>query len=168
MTTQFEKVVYFNTQYGVIAQDGILQSEMKPQNDVIEQHPDIVEKCLNLIREEMKELDKAVSDKDFTEMVDALADLIYVTHGMSCRVGVNMDQVFDLVHDNNMTKLCQTEEEAQESVQYYLDNKDVLGYDSPTYRKAPDDIHWVVYNQSANKVLKRKGYTKVDLASVCK
>ena len=61
-----------------------------------------------------------------------------------------------------------TEEEAKETVKYYVDNKEKLGYDSPAHRKAPDNEHWVVYNQSTKKVLKSINWKPVDLSGVCK
>lgn len=162
MATNFEKVVDFNTQFGVL-QPG----ELKPKTDIIEKDPNTVEFCLKLIREEVKELEQAVKDNDFVETVDALGDILYVVYGMGCRIGMDMDKAFNLIHENNMSKLCKTEEEAQRSVKYYEDNKSKLGYDSPAYRMAIDGVHWVVYNQSTKKVLKSIEWKPVDLTSVC-
>lgn len=163
MSTNFEKVVDFNTQFGVIQ-----SKELIPNPNILEQDPVLIERCMKLIREEMAELEKSIKDKDFVEFVDGLADIMYVVLGAGSRVGVNMDYAFDLVHTNNMSKLCKTEDEAQRSVQSYIDGerKD-LGYKTPTYRKAPDDIHWVVYNESDKKVLKSIEWKEVDLKPAC-
>ncbi|ARF09581.1 phosphoribosyl-ATP pyrophosphohydrolase [Indivirus ILV1] len=160
--TDFEKVVDFNLNFGVLS-----SSVLVPKPDIFNTDPNQVEFCMKLIREEMKELEQAVKEKDYIETVDALADILYVVHGMSARIGVSMDNAFNLVHENNMSKLCKTEEEAKESVEYYIRNKEKLGYDSPAYRKATDNIHWVVYNQSTKKVLKSINWKPVDLTSVC-
>lgn len=160
--TDFNKVVDFNLNFGVL-----LSPNLTPKPDIFDTDPNQVEFCLKLIREEMRELEQAVKEKDFVETVDALADIIYVVHGMSARIGVNMDAAFSLVHENNMSKLCKTEEEAKDSVEYYVQNKEKLGYDSPAYRKAADGVHWVVYNQSTKKVLKSIKWKPVDLTSVC-
>jgi NTP pyrophosphatase (non-canonical NTP hydrolase) len=161
--TNFDKVVDFNTQFGVLESDKLV-----PQLDVFDKDPKKIEFCLKLIREEMKELETAVENKDYIETVDALADLTYVIFGMSSRIGMNMDLAFNLVHDNNMSKLCKTEEEAQKTVKYYEDNKSKLGYDTPKYRKAPDGIHWVVYNESTKKILKSIEWKPVDLTILVK
>lgn len=161
--SDFEKVVDFNYQFGVLK-----SKELKPDPEILIKDSTKIEFCLKLIREEMKELEQAVKDNDYVETVDALADILYVVHGMSCRIGINMDKVFDEVHKNNMSKLCLTEEDAKASVEYYVTNKEKLGYDSPAYKTAPDGIHWVVYNQSTNKVLKSIKWTPVDLTSYCK
>lgn len=156
--TNFEKVINFNTQFGVL-QD----KELKPKLDIFDKDPKQVDFCMKLIREEMGELETAVQNKDYIETIDALADLIYVILGMSARIGTDMDKAFNLVHDNNMSKLCKTEEEAQRSVKYYIDNKEKFEYDSPHYRKAPDGIHWVVFNESTRKILKSIEWKPVNL-----
>jgi predicted HAD superfamily Cof-like phosphohydrolase len=159
--TNFEKVVDFNTQFGV-------KIHSTHQPEIFDAEPNNVEFAMKLIREEMKELEEAVKTKDYVETVDALADILYVVYGMGTRIGVNMDQVFDVVHQNNMSKLCSTEEDAKASVEYYLANKDKLGYDSPAYRLAEDGKHYVVYNQTTKKVLKSIKWQPVDLSFVMK
>ena len=162
MASNFEKVVDFNYEFGVLP-----SKEITPKPTIIQDDPAQVEFCLKLIREECKELEQAVKDNDYVEMADALADILYVVYGMGSRTGIDLDKAFNLVHENNMSKLCKTEEEAQRSVEYYQQNKDKFGYDSPVYRRAPDNEHWVVYNQSTKKVLKSIEWRPVDLTPVC-
>lgn len=157
--TNFQKVINFNQQFGITTFD-------KPVKNIFDSDPLLIKYRMSLIDEEVKELHEAVKTKDFTETVDALTDILYVVYGMGTSIGVNMDKVFDLVHENNMSKLCSSEEEAKDSVKFYLDNKEKLGYDSPNYRKAPDNLHWVVYNQSTKKVLKSIKWKQVDLTSI--
>src|SRR5688572_29288853 len=102
--TNYEKVVTFNTLYGVLEKD-----KSKPQQQIINE-------AMFLIREEMKELEDAVKDNNRLEMVDALADILYVVYGMGKRIGVDMDKVFDLVHENNMSKMCKDKETAERTV----------------------------------------------------
>jgi NTP pyrophosphatase (non-canonical NTP hydrolase) len=161
--SNFQKVVDFNTQFGVLEYG----SELKPKINILHDDPTTVEFCLKLIREEARETEEAVKNKDFIETIDGLLDQLYVIYGMLARIGIDADKAFELVHDNNMSKLCKTEEEAIKSVEYYQENKEKLGYDSPAYRKAPDNIHWVVYNISTKKILKSVEWQSVDLSSVC-
>ena len=51
-----------------------------------------------------------------------------------------------------MSKLCKTESEAQNTVQWYLENE--KRYDSPNYRKSDSGDYFVVYNKNTDKVLK--------------
>lgn len=156
--SMFTKVVDFNTQFGVKLHD-------TPQKDIFEKDPVTVEHCMKLIREEIKELEEGVQNKDIIEVSDAIGDAIYVLLGMSARIGVNMDKVFNTIHDNNMSKLCATELDAQESVKYYLAHPE-LGYESPSYRKSLDGGCWVVYNESTKKILKSVTWKPVDLSFI--
>ncbi len=160
--TNFEKVTQFNRNFGVLKPGPIT-----PNPQFLKTNAKETQLCLALIREEMKELSDAVNNDDYIETVDALTDILYVVYGMGCRIGVDMDKAFDLVHENNMSKLCETEDDAIKTVRYYEANKDKLGYDSPTYKKAPDDVHWVVFNKSTNKILKSCWWKPVDLSPVC-
>ena len=49
---------------------------------------------MGLIREEMKELEEAVSNRDRKETIDALTDILYVVYGMGDCVGINLDKSF--------------------------------------------------------------------------
>jgi NTP pyrophosphatase (non-canonical NTP hydrolase) len=158
--SNFEKVVDFNVQFGVLESRNLV-----PKPNILNEDPKTVEFCLKLIREEMKELEDAVKEKNMIETVDALGDILYVVYGMMARLGIDADYAFKLIHENNMSKLCQNEDEARRTVQYYEENKEKLGYDTPTYRKAMDNIHWVVYNESTKKVLKSIEYKPVDLST---
>jgi len=160
--SNFQKVIEFNLNFGVIENNKLI-----PNPNILNQDQNKIEYCLKLIREEMKELEDAVKDKNYIETVDALTDILYVVYGMGCRIGIDMDKSFDLVHNNNMSKLCNTEEEAKETVKWYIDNKEKLGYDSPTYRKALNDINWIVYNDSTKKILKSIKWKPVDLNEIC-
>lgn len=158
--TNFEKVIEFNTQFGVISPPLI------PNPNVIKNDPQLVEFCLKLIREEAKETEEAVKNGDFVELVDGLVDQLYVIYGMLARIGVNADHAFRTVHENNMSKFCISEEEAQASVRHYETHFSTV-YDSPACKLAPDDTHWIVYNASTNKILKSIQWKPVDLKSVC-
>jgi len=162
MTTNFNKVVDFNVQYGIIP-----SKDLTPNPDIFDNQIEI-KSCLKLIKEETEELYDAVNNRDYVEAIDAIADLLYVTYGMGARLGMDMDAAFSLVHDNNMTKFCVSEENAQASVKYYEENMDKLGYKFPKYKKAPDDVHWVVYDEKPYKVLKSISWEKVDLKDICK
>lgn len=150
--TDFEKVKDFNIVFGVPVSE-------TPQLDLFTSNQKLVKLRLDLIREELKELEEAVKNHDIIETVDALADLIYVVHGMGCSLGLNLDKAFDIVHKSNMSKVCKNEEEAQETVEHYKKNFATLGYDSPAYRKSSDGNYWIIYNYNTGKILKSINYT---------
>merc|ERR1711981_1315894 len=74
------------------------------------------------------------------------------------------------IHKSNMTKLCKTEAEAKETVQWYKDNltgpEGKYPYDTPAYRLSPDGRYYVVFNESTGKILKSINYSVVKFDSI--
>lgn len=157
--TNFKKVAHFNEIFGV-------DRYSTPQPNVFTKNPNLVKLRLNLIREEVAELEEAVQNNDLVEAVDALADILYVVYGAGDCFGVDLDEAYQTVHSSNMTKICVSEAEAQETVEWYKKNKLDI-YDTPSYKQASDGKHWIVYNQSTGKVLKSINYLPAQLTSYC-
>jgi predicted HAD superfamily Cof-like phosphohydrolase len=158
--SNFQKVVQFNKAFGV-------QTNTTPQLDIFDKDPKLVAYRLALIEEEVQELRDAIKEKDFTETIDALADILYVVYGAATAFGFNADKAYDIVQKSNMSKLCETEQDAQETVRRYQ-TEVPQRYDSPAYRKSDDGIHWVVYNQSTMKILKNYKYTPANFEELLK
>jgi len=140
-----------------------------PQMTIFDTDPKTVDLRLKLIKEEVNELKEAMKEKDMVETIDALGDILYVVYGAGGAFGVDLDQAFDLIHKSNMTKLCATEEEAKETVQWYKDNFTPGGkypYDTPEYRLSPDGKYFVPFNASTGKILKSVNYSPVKFDSI--
>lgn len=60
---------------------------------------------VNLIKEEAAEFEEAANNQDLIEMADAIADILYVTLGAACALGVDAEALFNEVHRSNMTKV---------------------------------------------------------------
>ena len=60
---------------------------------------------LNLIKEELKELEEAMNNKDLKEIADALTDILYVTYGAGFAYGINLDKCFKEVQRANMSEI---------------------------------------------------------------
>jgi len=60
---------------------------------------------VKLMREELKELDTAMALSDMVGVADGIADLLYVTLGTAVAYGINIDPIFETVHNSNMDKL---------------------------------------------------------------
>lgn len=156
--TNFEKVVKFNKLFGV-------PIHKTPELQICNTKPNLVKLRLALILEEVQELQDAHRENDFPEIIDAMADILYVVYGMGASYGVNLDKAFERVHRSNMSKLCKTEQEAKDTVAWYKNqaNTGKNVYDSPTYRKGNDaGDYWVVFNKSTGKILKNINYKAVD------
>ncbi len=158
--TNYQKVFEFNQTFGHPAHD-------VPQMNVWENQK-LVDLRIALIREEFNELQDAVKDKDMTETLDALSDILVVVYGMGAAFGLDLDKGMGLVHDSNMSKICSTEEEAQQTVEWYKQqySEGNQPYDTPNYRPSPDGDRWVVYNESTGKILKSINYKPVDFSSM--
>ena len=59
----------------------------------------------DLIKEELDELEKALTEQNLEEVADALTDILYVTYGAGHSFGINLDACFDEVQRSNMSKL---------------------------------------------------------------
>lgn len=156
--THYEKILEFNKAFGV-------STEQVPNKSVFDK-TEFINYRISLVLEEVNELIEAVKNKDLVETVDALADIEYVVLGFYTALGVNGDKAFDIVHESNMSKLCFTQEEAQQTVKYYKDNFEKHGYDSPCYRLSDDGSRYVVYNKSTLKILKNVNYIPAKFDSI--
>lgn len=164
--SNFEKVVNFNETFGV-------KTHSTPQLKIFDSDPSLVSLRMKLIREEVKELEDAVSQKDMTETVDALADILYVVYGAGASFGIDMDKAFDIVHRSNMSKTCKTMEHAEHTIEWYNKNSEEYNKNNPAQapikpaiRKSEDDKLFVVYNETTGKVLKSVYYTPAKFDSV--
>jgi predicted HAD superfamily Cof-like phosphohydrolase len=90
-----------------------------------------------------------------------LSNIIRRTYQMGITFGIDVNDAFEIVHQSNMSKLCVSEEEAKQTVEWYLKNES--RYPTPTYKSASDGNHWIVYEQSTGKVLKSINYTPANL-----
>lgn len=112
-----------------------------------------------LIAEELKELEEAIADNDIVEVADALCDIQYVLAGAILEFGLG-DQfktLFDEVQRSNMSKTCQTKEEAEATMKHYKETK---GVDS--YMEKAGDVY-LVFRESDKKTLKSVNYSPADL-----
>ncbi len=161
MKSHFQKVLEFNKAFGV-------ETHFNQNKNIFNDNLKLLNYRMSLIEEEVSELRDAIKNKDFVEIIDALADIEYVVLGAYTALGIDADSAFDIVHHSNMSKLCKSKEEAEETVKYYRENVDKLGYDSPNYRLSDDGIHYVVYNESTSKILKSINYTPANFDKLLK
>ena len=92
--TNFEKVKLFMQTYG---------QEVKAKANFSDEKTNKLR--VDLIKEELDELKKAMDEKDLLEVADALTDILYVTYGAGHAFGINLDKCFDEVQSSNMSKL---------------------------------------------------------------
>jgi len=123
------------------------------------------ERCelrVSLLQEELNELKQAIEDNDITEIADALADLQYVLSGAVLEFGLKdrFDELFAEVQRSNMSKACETQQEAIATLSHYKQKDGTEG----RYEKVGDK--WVVYRNSDDKVLKSVEYSPAALREI--
>lgn len=107
------------------------------------------------------------SIEDFEIIAKSLQNILLWVYVYSYAVGINADADFAIVHNSNMSKLCDTEADAILTVADYIE-KYVAGnspYDSPYYYELPELGKWIVKNKSTGKALKNIKYRKVDFTN---
>lgn len=114
---------------------------------------------VELLREELNELKQAIEDKNIVEIADALCDLQYVLSGAVLEFGLGdkFVQLFNEVQRSNMSKACNTMQDAIATLSHYKKKDGTEGY----YKKIGDK--WVVYRNGDNKVLKSIKYSQADI-----
>ena len=78
-------------------------------------------------------------------------NLLKYTYLLASMYNINADSDFSIIHESNMSKLCDTEQDAKDSP-----------YDSPYYYELPTLNKWIVKNKSSGKALKNIKYKEVS------
>ena len=114
----------------------------------------------DFIMEELEEYKEACEKGDIVEVLDALCDITYVSIGNGTMLHGLKDRIwkaYQEVQASNMSKSCETEEEAEETVKVRSEEKD-----HPCHWEQVGD-RYVVYRSSDNKVMKSINYFAPDL-----
>lgn len=122
------------------------------------------ERCelrVSLLQEELNELKQAIQDNDLVEIADALCDLQYVLSGAVLEFGLGNKfvELFNEVQRSNMSKACDNEQQAEETMEFYKEK----GTDS-FFEKSGEKYN--VYRKEDHKVLKNKYYSPADLKTI--
>lgn len=117
---------------------------------------------VSLIAEELRELQEAIDNQDLVEVADALCDIQYVLSGAVLEFGLG-DKFVDLFNEvqrSNMSKACNTYEEAELTVAHYAKK------DGTEPKIVQDGDKFLVYRIADNKVLKSVKYSPADLKGI--
>ena len=115
---------------------------------------------IDFIQEELDELKVAVKEKNIIEVFDALLDITYVGLGNGALVFGLKDKMLDgyaEVQASNMSKICNTVAEAEETVKLRSEQQG-----EPCHYEESNG-KYVVYRTSDNKVMKSINYFRPDL-----
>ena len=123
------------------------------------------ERCdlrISLISEELNELKQAIEDNDLVEIADALADIQYVLCGAILEFGLKdkFNTLFDEVQRSNMSKACNSQQEALATLSHYKQKDGTEG------RYEELNGKYIVYRSADNKILKSVGYSPASLQDI--
>ena len=114
----------------------------------------------DFILEELEEYREACERGDIVEVLDALCDITYVSLGNGTMLHGLKDKIwpaYQEVQASNMSKACETEEEAMETI-------------AVRSKEQNEDCHWeqvddmyIVYRTRDRKVMKSINYFRPDL-----
>ncbi|WP_345954775.1 nucleoside triphosphate pyrophosphohydrolase family protein [Mucilaginibacter sp. PAMB04168] len=114
---------------------------------------------VSLLAEEVKELQQAINDQNIVEIADALCDIQYVLAGaiLEFGLGEKFKALFDEVHRSNMSKACETLEEAHKTIEHYRTSENCESY------LQEEDSKFLVFRSVDNKTLKSINYSPANL-----
>ncbi|MFC2187853.1 pyrophosphohydrolase domain-containing protein [Peijinzhouia sedimentorum] len=114
---------------------------------------------VSLLVEELNELVEGIKSKDIVEVADAFCDLQYVLSGAILEFGLadKFKEMFEEVQRSNMSKACNNELEAKDTVAHYKLEKGVDCY----YEEA--DGKYLVFRREDRKTLKSIYYSEANL-----
>lgn len=123
-----------------------------------------------LIREEFKEFEQAIEAGDIVGVADALCDLQYVLAGAVLEFGLKdvFPQMFDEVQRSNMSKACDTREEAEATIDSYTDDGFVAEGQRTLMHYEEKEGKFLVYRTEDRKTLKSINYSPANLKQFLK
>lgn len=115
-----------------------------------------------LLAEELKELEVAILEDDVVGVADALCDIQYVLSGaiLEFGMGEKFKALFEEVQRSNMSKVCHSQQEADDTIEFYLKK------DGTECFAQQEGDKWLVYRTSDNKTIKSVKYSPADLDSI--
>jgi predicted HAD superfamily Cof-like phosphohydrolase len=87
-----------------------------------------------------------------------LDELVINVFNISYKCNIDIIKLFDIVHNSNMTKVCELESDAVDTVKWYKINEP--RYTSPSFKEIifNDKKYYVIYDIETNKILKSIKY----------
>jgi hypothetical protein len=120
----------------------------------------ITDFVINFIKEETEELAEAVQEKDIVSVLDAICDLLYVAVGNATMAFGLKDKLLPAyaeVQASNMSKVCTSVEEAEETVRVRAEQQGELCH----FEKVGE--YYIVYRTRDKKVMKSINYFSPNL-----
>jgi predicted HAD superfamily Cof-like phosphohydrolase len=117
---------------------------------------------IKLLREEIQEMEDALKEGNLVEVADAAADAGFILGGTIHEFGLGkkFPEIFSEVYRSNMSKMCNTEQEAQDTINSYTQKGIATSYRNNGHGG------FVVTRDQDNKVLKYVGWSEPNIKSI--
>lgn len=123
-----------------------------------------IAKFLSNFNRYMNCLVEKCNEKNISEVTSKIFLIIGLCYKMAKLFGVDIEKCFSEVFRSNMTKVCSSEDEAKETVEWYKQNQ--KRYNDPSYRKSNCGKYWVIYDRETTKILKSIKYEEPNLKNI--
>jgi predicted HAD superfamily Cof-like phosphohydrolase len=128
-----------------------------------------LDKCLKLINNTYLDIEKFCNnhqnhkDTELCNIANFIIELLSYVYIYAVLNNIDADADFTIIHDSNMSKLCDSEEDAILTVTDYEEKfkNGKSPYDSPYYYYLEDLNKWIIKNKSTGKALKNIKYKQV-------
>lgn len=91
-----------------------------------------------------------------------LIDMLFSLYSVGYHCKFDLDKLFTEIHRSNMSKLCGSEQEAIDTVEWYRHNQSDR-YPKPSYAKLDATNKWVVFDETTDKRLKSIHYSPPNI-----
>lgn len=100
----------------------------------------------------------------YKDIPDLLKKMALAVFHRCCNLEIDVDELVDIIHKSNMTKLCHSKDEADKSVEFYKKTESKR-YPLPTYKTNSNGTLWILYDATTGKRLKSINYQppKIDV-----
>jgi predicted HAD superfamily Cof-like phosphohydrolase len=127
---------------------------------VLELQTTSIQNSVQMFRSLVEGLRTSASNHDFDGFVHILHSIQHECYNVASTLQFNVDLMFNVVQHCNMTKVCETEELANQSVEWYKEND--TRYADPAYKKSTGANYWIIYNREDGKSLKSRNWTEPE------
>lgn len=125
-------------------------------NSVLELKTESLQNSIELFNSLVDGLSNSASNNDFDGFVHILHTIHKECYNVANVLKFNIDLMFNVVQQSNMSKVCETEELANKSVEWYKENE--KRYTDPSYKKSTSTNYWIIYDKATSKTLKSMPY----------
>ena len=135
-----------------------------PNIDAFDKNQKELESDLISLENFVTDLKNSCENANMKKVKENINSIVCQCYVISSLFRINIVECFSEIFRSNMTKVCSTEEEAKNTVDWYKQND--KRYIDPSYRKSSDDKYWIVFDNSTTKILKSIKFELPNLKKV--